>query len=94
MLPFRARVDLGGFSNEGVHHIPETSSITEATPDCFVSYLRHSSGESNPSAEMQSVWHASTYLHRHVLQSHFYIAGASGFVKGHDATLGSDLWVK
>ena len=34
-----------------------TSSIIEASPsDCFMSYLGHSWEESNPSAEMQSVY--------------------------------------
>ena len=37
--------------------VPQTSSITETSPsDCLVSYLGHSSGESYPSAEMQSVY--------------------------------------
>ena len=43
--------------NEGVHRIPQSSSITEASPsDCLVSYPGHSLGESYPSAEIQSVY--------------------------------------
>ena len=43
-----------------VHHIPQSSSITEASPsDYLVSYPGHSLGESYPSAEMQSVYSAA-----------------------------------
>ena len=43
--------------NEGVLHIPQSSSITGATPsDCLVSYPRNSLGESYPFAEMQSAY--------------------------------------
>ena len=46
----------GSDGNEGVLHITQSSSITEASPsDCFVSYLRHSLGETNAGAEMQSM---------------------------------------
>ena len=39
--------------SEGVLHIPQSSSITEASPsDCLVSYPGHSLGESYPSVEM------------------------------------------
>ena len=42
--------------NEGVLHIPHSSSITGASPsNCFMSYPGHSLGESYPSAEVQSV---------------------------------------
>ena len=45
---------------EGVLHIPQSSSITEASPsDSWVSYLGHSLGECYPSAEMQSVYTAA-----------------------------------
>ena len=50
----------GSDGNEGVLHIPHSSSITESSPsDCLVSYLGHSlvgSGWSYSSAEMQSVY--------------------------------------
>ena len=40
-----------------VLRIPQSSSITEASPsDSTVSYIGHSLGESYPSAEMQSVY--------------------------------------
>ena len=43
--------------NEGILGIPQSSSITGASPsDRFVSYPGHSLGESYPSAEMQSVY--------------------------------------
>ena len=43
--------------NEGVHHIPQSSSITGNTlSDCLVSYPVHLLGESYPSAEIQSVF--------------------------------------
>ena len=43
--------------NEGVLHIPQSSSITEASSsDGLVSYSGHTLGESYPSAEMQSVY--------------------------------------
>ena len=42
--------------NEGAFRFPQSSSITGASPpDCFVSYLGHSIGESYPFADMQSV---------------------------------------
>ena len=45
--------------NEGVHHIPQSYSITETVQsDCFVSYAEHSLGKSYPSAEMKSVYFA------------------------------------
>ena len=47
----------GSNKNEGVLHIPQSSSITRASPsDCLVSYPGHSLGESYPSAEMQTVY--------------------------------------
>ena len=48
----------GSNGNEGVLCIPQSSSITGASPsDCFVSYLGHSLGEGfYPSAEKQSVY--------------------------------------
>ena len=43
--------------NKEVLSIPQSSSITDASPsDCFVSYPGHSSVEFYPSAEMQSVY--------------------------------------
>ena len=47
----------GSDSNEGVLHIPQIFSITEASlSDCLVSYQGHSLLESYLSAEMQSVY--------------------------------------
>ena len=49
----------GRYGNKGVFHIPQSSSITGASPsDCLVSYQRHSLGESYPSAETQLVYPA------------------------------------
>ena len=43
----------GSDSNEGVHRIPESSGITEASPsDCLVSYAGHSLGEYYFSAKL------------------------------------------
>ena len=43
--------------NKGVFRIPQSSSITKASPlDCLVSYPGRSFGKSYPSAEMQSVY--------------------------------------
>ena len=43
--------------NEGVCCIPQSSSFTRASySDCLASYLGYSLRESNPSAEMQSVY--------------------------------------
>ena len=43
--------------NEGVLHIPQSSSITGTSPsDCLVSYPEHSWWGYYPSAEMQSVY--------------------------------------
>ena len=50
----------GSDSNEGVLHILQNSSITEALPsDCLVSYPKHLLEESYPSAVMQSVYSAA-----------------------------------
>ena len=47
----------GSDGNNGVLHIPQSSSITEASPsDYLVSYPGHSLGELYSSAEMQSVY--------------------------------------
>ena len=47
----------GSDDDEGVLYIPQSSSITGASPsDCLLSYPEHSFGESYPSAEMQSVY--------------------------------------
>ena len=47
----------GSNTNEGGHHILQTSSITVASPlDCLKSYPGHSLGVSYTSAEMQSVY--------------------------------------
>ena len=41
----------------GVLHILQSSNITRVSPsDCLMSYLEHSLGESNSSAERQSVY--------------------------------------
>ena len=49
----------GRNGNEGVLRIPQSFSITEASPsDCLVSYLGHSLKESYPSAEMQWVYNS------------------------------------
>ena len=49
----------GSDGNEGVLQIPQSSSITEASPsDFLVSYQGHSLGESYLSAEIQSVYSA------------------------------------
>ena len=43
--------------NEGVLHIPQSSSTAGTSPsDCLVSYPGHSLGGSYPSAEKQSVY--------------------------------------
>ena len=45
MLPFRAYSGIKSNGNEGVLHIPQSSSITETSPsDCLVSYPGHSLG--------------------------------------------------
>ena len=51
MLPLRARVGSGSDGNEGLLHIPQSSSITgTSASDCLVSHLGHSSvGGSYPS---------------------------------------------
>ena len=47
----------GAHGNEGVLHIPQSSSITEgSSSDCLVSYPGHWLGESYLSVEMQSVY--------------------------------------
>ena len=47
----------GSNGNEGVLHIPQSSSTAGTSPsDCLVSYPGHSLGGSYPSAEMQSVY--------------------------------------
>ena len=47
----------GSNDNDRVVYIPQSSSITGASPsDCLVSYPGHSFGESYPSAGMQSVY--------------------------------------
>ena len=47
----------GSDGNEGILRIPQSSSITEASPsDCLVSYQEHSLRESNPFAEKQSIY--------------------------------------
>ena len=47
----------GSDGNEGVHCIPQSSSITGIlSSDCLVPYPRHSLGELHTSAEMQSVY--------------------------------------
>ena len=54
--------------NERVLCILQSSNITGASPsDCLVSYLGHLLGESQPSAEMQSLYSAAywatSYVH-------------------------------
>ena len=47
----------GNDENKEVLHIPQSSSITGASPsDCLVSYPGHSLEESYPSAEIHSVY--------------------------------------
>ena len=47
----------GSNDNEGVFHIPQSSSITGASPsDCLVSCPGHLLGESYLTAEMQSMY--------------------------------------
>ena len=47
----------GSDGNKGVLSIPQSSSITGASPsDCSVSYPGHLLGGSYPSAEMQSIY--------------------------------------
>ena len=36
---------LGSNSNEGILYIPQSSSITEASPDCLVSFPKHFLGQ-------------------------------------------------
>ena len=50
----------GRDGNEGLLHIPQSSSIAEAsTSDYLVSYPEHSLGKSYPSVEKQSVYSAA-----------------------------------
>ena len=54
---FPGQSEPGSESNVGVLYIPQSSSITGASPsDCLVSYLGYSFAESYPSAEVQSVY--------------------------------------
>ena len=47
----------GSNGNEGILHIPQSSSITKASPsDCLVPYPGHSLEESYPWSEIQSVY--------------------------------------
>ena len=55
---------LGSNGNEGVLHIPQSSSITGTSPsDCLVSYLGHSLGASYPSTKVQSVYSIAPVVH-------------------------------
>ena len=55
----------GSNVNEEVLCIPESSSITRASPsDCLVLYLEHSLGESYSFAEMQSVYSTADWASR------------------------------
>ena len=58
----------GSNDNEGIHYIPQSSSITGASPShSFVSYQGHSfAGGSCPSAEIQSM-HSTVPVDRAVL---------------------------
>ncbi len=50
----------GSNGNEGVLHIPQSSTINEASlSDCLVLYPGNSLGESYPSVELQSVYSAA-----------------------------------
>ena len=50
----------GSDGNKGILLIPQSSSITDASPsDCLVLYPEHSMRESYPFAEMQSVYSRS-----------------------------------
>ena len=56
MLPLKDQSGPENDNNERVLHIPQSSSITEASPsDCLVSSSGHLE-ESYPSAEMQLVY--------------------------------------
>ena len=46
----------GSDGNEEILHIPQSSSITEASSDCLVSYTELALEESYPFAEIQSVY--------------------------------------
>ena len=60
MLPLQCQSELESDDNEGALLIPQSSSITEASPsDCLMSYLLHSLKGSYPSAEMQLVYSAA-----------------------------------
>ena len=51
----------GNDANEGVHRIPQSSSITgTSTSDCLVSYTGHLLLESYPSSEMQLLYFTVT----------------------------------
>ena len=54
------QIGSGSDGDEGVLHIPQSFSITRASPsDCLLSYARHLLGESYPTAKMQSVYSAA-----------------------------------
>ena len=61
-------------SNKGILRIPQSSSISEASPpDCFVSYPGNSLRYSYPSAELESVYSAvpvdwAKYMVRNVIR--------------------------
>ena len=53
----------GGDVNEGVIHIPQSSSITGTSPsDCLMSYTAHSLWGPYPSAEKQSIYIIYIYI--------------------------------
>ena len=69
-----APIGPGSYENEEVCHIPQISSITEASSsDCLASYQGHSLGESYPSAEMQSVYSAAPVDQARILLIHLDI---------------------
>ena len=50
----------GSEGKERVLSVPQSSSITEASPlDCLVSYPEHLLGKSYPSTEIESVYYAA-----------------------------------
>ena len=57
MLPLQGQTEPGSDGNKEVVRIPQSPSITGASPsDCLVLYSGHSFGKSYPSAKMQLVY--------------------------------------
>ena len=67
-------MDLGAMAIKSLLHIPQSFSITGASPsDCLVSYPGLLSGESYPSTEMQSVYSTASVDKLHLLYVYLYI---------------------